>query len=92
MVEKYTYEVECVGWLFYFKRWWNRPLLCKFGFHAQKSDEEVSYKTGSGIMSFHCPRCQKAIDSVPMDDVLEELRELLLGLIHDDSCDFDNYG
>jgi len=61
--------------------WCRRPLSCKFGFHALPSEWEVSTAAGSGIVNYHCPRCQKVIRRIPLDDAPAPTREALLRLL-----------
>jgi len=47
--------------------WWTRPLKCKFGFHI-RSESEFGYALCSGVITFYCKRCQKPINTTPLDD------------------------
>jgi len=56
--------------------WWTRPLKCKFGFHF-RCENEFSYALCSGVITFHCRKCQKAIERIPLDDCNLTLNERL---------------
>jgi len=53
--------------VFKLRRWLRRPWKCKFGFHT-KDKTEWSMALGSGLINFHCAKCQKIIKTIPLDD------------------------
>lgn len=50
------------------KLWLSRPIKCKLGFHVFNWRER-SFPLGSGMINFHCERCQKVIKKMPIDDI-----------------------
>lgn len=51
--------------------WLTRPWPCKWGRH-KRSDHNIGY--GFGVVDFHCSRCEKRIESVPLADCSEYVR------------------
>jgi len=54
------------------RRWLRRPLLCKFGFHAERDISEWGF--GGAVIDWYCRRCQNQIGFTPLDDVSPELK------------------
>ena len=54
------------------KAWLRRPLLCKFGFHADWDINEWGF--GGAVIDWYCSRCQKHIGFTALDDCSEEMK------------------
>ncbi len=66
-----------------FRRWLERSISCKFGFHVFSWKEwSVDCNNLNGTAFFHCEDCQKTIKEIPFDDIPQEIRNNIFGGIH----------